>query len=79
MADSHEHGAASHGAASQGAASQGPSHGGSVWSHVSSEDRHGLAAEDSQAWRGVTGLLLTIVIGGVLLGFLGVLIATLLT
>ena len=65
MADSHEHSA------------QGESH--SIWNNVSAEDKHALAADDSQAWRGVTGLLLTIVIGGVMLGILGVVIATLAT
>jgi hypothetical protein len=64
MAETHdEHGGESH----------------SFWSQVSAEDRQGLAADDSQAWRGVTGLLLTIVIGGVLLGILGVTIAALAT
>ena len=63
MADSHEHHPDSN----------------SVWDQVSAEDRHALIADDSQAWRGVTGLLLTIVIGGVLLGILGATIATLTT
>jgi hypothetical protein len=68
MADSHDpHGEAAHGT------------GHSVWNHVSPDDRHALVAEDSQAWRGVTGLLLTIVIGGVMLGILGVVIAALAT
>lgn len=43
---------------------------------ISSEDHARLAAEDSKAWRAVTGLLLMIVVGGVLLGALAVFLAS---
>lgn len=38
-----------------------------------------LMLEDDEAWNGVTVLLISIVTGGVLLGFIGVLLATFLT
>jgi hypothetical protein len=41
------------------------------------ETRHRLAAEDSQAWRSVTGLLLAIVTGGVLIAVMAVILCTL--
>jgi hypothetical protein len=44
---------------------------------INAEDRGRLATEDSKAWRAVTGLLLLIVVGGVLLGALGVFLASL--
>jgi hypothetical protein len=38
-----------------------------------------LLSQDDEAWNGVTALLIFIVTGGVLLGFIGVLLATFLT
>jgi hypothetical protein len=42
-------------------------------------EKHELRAEDDEAWNGVTALLITIVTGGVILGAIGVLLATYLT
>ena len=46
-----------------------------VWDSFSSEMREQLESEDSVAWRGVTGILLFVVAGGVLLGFIGVMLS----
>lgn len=43
---------------------------------MTKEDLAAASAADSKAWKAVTGLLLLIVIGGVLLGALGVMIAS---
>ncbi|MEQ8790282.1 MAG: hypothetical protein RIC55_28560 [Pirellulaceae bacterium] len=43
---------------------------------MTKEELAALSAEDSKAWKAVTGLLLLIVIGGVMLGALGVMIAS---
>lgn len=42
-------------------------------------EKHELLSQDDEAWNGVTGLLITIVTMGVMLGFIGVLAATFLT
>ena len=42
-------------------------------------EKQELLAEDDEAWNGVTSLLITIVTSGVVLGFIGVLLATFLT
>ena len=46
-----------------------------VWDSFSSEMRQQLETEDSVAWRGVTGILLTVVVAGVMLGIVGVLLS----
>lgn len=43
-----------------------------VWDSFDREMRKQLEQDDATAWRGVTGILLAVVIGGVMLGFLGV-------
>jgi hypothetical protein len=48
-------------------------------SNFDNTERQDLMAEDDEAWNGVTGELITIVTGGVILGALGVLMATYLT
>ena len=42
-------------------------------------EKHELLAEDDEAWNGVTALLIAIVTGGVVLGGIGVMLATFLT